>query len=134
MRLDIRVIQHKRQRYGTCGDYYSKGGVWFFRVSKMKNRRHCWLILIHEFIEWGLCQLTGIRNRDITRFDKAYEGARALGVAHALCGCRLKDEPGDDIHAPYWEAHQVATECERIIAKALNVDWLEYGEAVDGLS
>lgn len=90
-----------------------------------------WLIFFHEFIEWGLCRLWGIKQRQIDKFDKAYEKARpSHGEAQAPCGCWVKDEPGDDIHAPYHDAHAVASQCERLIAKAIGVDWVSYDEAI----
>lgn len=101
----------------------------------MRDKRYCWLVLLHEIIEWSICRLQGVKNRDIDRFDIAYEAERSTRQAsnsksHAPCGCSYKDEPGDDIHAPYHEAHKVASQCERLIAKALGVDLIKYDEAV----
>ena len=134
MKLRFEIVAHKNQRYETVGDYFQRKGVWWFKVSRMKDKRYCWLVFFHEMIEWGLCRLWGIKQRDIDKFDMAYEKARAVRwpvpPGHVSCGCRIKDEPGDDIHAPYHDAHAIATECERLIAKALNVDWLSYDEAI----
>lgn len=94
----------------------------------MKDKRYVWLVFLHEMIEWSLCRLWGIKTRAIDKYDKAYEASRDSGKAP--CGCRIKDEPGDDMHAPYHDAHAVASECERLIAKALNVDWVKYDETV----
>ena len=101
----------------------------------MKDKRYIWLVFFHEVIEWGLCRLWGIKQRAIDKYDIAYEQARAgkKDVKAAPCGCWIQDEPGDDIHAPYHDAHTVASECERLIAKALRVDWLNYDIAVSKL-
>lgn len=133
MKLDFKIIPHEEQAYPTVGNYYLSKGVWRFRVSWMKDKRYCWLVLMHEFIEWGICQLTGVKGKAIDRFDVAYEKRRRAGEVNAHCGCRIKDEPGDDIHAPYHDAHGVASECERLIAKCLGVDWVKYDETVGKL-
>ena len=141
MKLRFEIIAHKNHRYPTAGDYYQHKGVWWFKVSRMKDKRYMWLVFLHEMIEWSLCRLWGIKQREIDKFDKAYEASRPdTGGWNARltsnfeecapCGCRHLDEPGDDIHAPYHDAHAVASECERLIAKALNVDWVKYDETV----
>ena len=76
--------------------------------------------------------------REIDRFDIAYEKARAAErdgdeSLVAPCGCRHREEPGDDPHAPYHKQHQVATTCEKLIAEALEMDWEAYGRAVEKL-
>lgn len=128
VKLRFEIVAHRNQRYRTCGDYYQRKGVWWFRVSRMKDKRYVWLVFLHEMIEWSLCRLWGIKGREIDRFDMAYEKRRQC--QYADCGCRIKDEPGDDIHAPYHDAHAIATQCERLIAKALDVDWVLYDETV----
>lgn len=134
MKFDFEIISHAKQRYDTCGDYFRKGKEIAFRVSRMEDRRYCWLVFLHEIIEWTICKLTGVKVGDIDRFDKKYERFRAERWSIAPCGCKLQDEPGEDIHAPYWRAHQVATKCERLIAEVLDVDWIDYEEAVYSLS
>lgn len=131
MIIDFRIIPHRQQRYPTVGDWFAVARVQHFRVSKMTDPRYCWLVFLHEIIEWTICRLKKIRIRDIDRFDVAYEKARKSG--RAPCGCRIDDEPGNDVHAPYREAHQVATQCERLIAKVLGVEWGDYDRAVEAL-
>lgn len=148
MKLNIKFIQPAQHRYATVGDWFLSRGIWWLHVTRTKDKRHMWLVLFHEFIEWGLCQLWGIRQREVDKFDKAYEGARCLNTLHlpsplnahsgecnhrAPCGCPINDDPGDDIHAPYHDAHAVASECERLIARALGVDWLDYEAAIEAL-
>jgi len=143
MKIDFEIISHRKHRYETVGDYFKQRGVWFFRVSRMKDKRYSMLVFAHEFIEWLICQVQKIKATDIDKFDVAYESARQKHLnwkengesrlGKAPCGCTFYDEPGDDIHAPYREAHQVATACERLIAKALGVEWAGYEEAVEKL-
>jgi len=131
--FSLKFIAHKRHRYETVGDYFYKRGVWHFRVSKMKDPRYCWLVFLHEIIEWTICKLTKVPWRAIDRFDMDYEQARGPEHAPMPCGCSPYDEPGDDPHAPYRDAHLAATACEKIIAKALRVPWPLYEEAVEKL-
>jgi len=140
MKIDFAIIKHSRQRYETVGDWFKKAGVWYFRISRMKDKRYVWLVFIHEFIEWALCQLNGVKQKDIDKFDRDYEDSRPLGApgsrhseVRTPCGCLHREEPGDDPHAPYHEAHAIASECERLIAKALGVNWVTYDEAVNDL-
>ena len=155
MLIDFRIIAHRGQRYDTCGDYFRKGGRVHFRVSRMKDRRYCLLVFIHELIEYLLCRAARVRMREIDRFDQEYEKARHAyhvtlashdlngcvytgvviheHIGIAPCGCPLLDEPGDDPHAPYHKQHQVATTCEKLIAEALEMDWEAYGRAVEKL-
>lgn len=130
IRLWFQIIPHAKQRYETCGDYRRQHGVWCIRVSRMKDKRYCWIVFLHEIIEWAICRLTGVKCKAIDEFDMIYEKWRAAGKEKAPCGCKFWDEPGDDCHAPYHHAHQVATACERLIAEALGVDWMKYNEAV----
>lgn len=139
--FDLRVIPHKKQRYPTVGDYNEYKGsfvLWGeshkmvdFTVSRMKDRRCCWLVFLHEIIEWTICKLTKVSMKSIDKFDMEYEKNR--GSDKTPCGCRYRAEAGDDRHAPYFYAHLTATECERRIAEALGVDWKEYNKAVEAL-
>lgn len=131
-RFDLRLIAHRRQFYPTVGDYYRDRSIWNFRISRMGDERYHWLVFLHEMIEWAICRLTKVRARTIDRFDMAYEDARKHGEL-AQCGCQCYIEPGDDPHAPYYAAHQVATQCEQLIARTLKVDWGEYSKTIDSM-
>jgi len=126
--LQINTVSHLKQRYDTVGDWYRLAGVWYFAITKLPDARHRWLVLFHEFIEWGLCQMRGVSPKQIDRFDLEYEAAR--GGDQTPCGCKYGDDPGDDIHAPYHDEHEVATQIERLLAKVVGVDWVEYEEAI----
>ena len=133
MELRYETIPHHKHRYPTVGDYYKLKGVWFFRVSRMKDKRYCWLVFLHEMIEWGICRVLGISQAAIDGFDKGYEEARGLGKEKAQCGCVIREDPGDDVHSPYHLAHQVATKCELLIADVIGVDWVKYEDAINEL-
>lgn len=139
MNVEIKVIPHKKQRYETCGDYWEdEDGTLQIRVSYMRDVRFEQLVAHHEHHEAIICRLRGIAFADIDAFDTAFEAAREGGrwdTWLAPCGCKHKadDEPGDDKHAPYYEAHQSATFVERQLAAMLCVDWEEYEKEISSL-
>lgn len=122
----LSVIPHKEQRYPTIGDYFPDRSIpgWQFNVSRLSSPDHEFLVAIHELIEWYLTQKRGIKERDITRFDKEYEKNRKIGDV---------SEPGDSSKAPYHREHVFATKIERLIAKELGVDWKEYEDDINSL-
>ena len=121
------VIDHKAQRYDTCGDYYEQRGEILFRISKLENWRYEYLILLHELIEWGLTKHQGISIDSIDQFDIKFEEDRAAGH-HSP-----DSEPGDDKRAPYNLQHQVATQMEMFMADMIGVNWQEYTDKVNEL-
>lgn len=124
LEIHFKVIPASEHRYPTCGDYWlDEDGVWQFRVSRMGNLFYEILVLIHELTEWAMCQVIGIREPEIKRFDEMFEAERAAG--------KWKDEePGDDPRAPYRYQHQCATKVERLAAELFKVDWSAYDRAV----
>jgi hypothetical protein len=137
MHIYIDTIAHSEQRYPTVGDWQftAEGGggqrstpvegpVLHVAVSEMKNVDYEFLVGLHEMIEAYLCHKRGIREEDITAFDKAFEASRPKGNI---------DEPGDHILAPYRKEHFFATSIERLVAAELSVDWTEYDKTVVNL-
>lgn len=132
--FNLEFISHHKQRYDSVGDYQElETGNWYFSISRMRPLKYCWLVFLHEIIEWGICRLTGVKMKAIDKFDMGYEKARAAGDAKTPCGCKWRSEPGDDIHAPYFNAHQTATLCEKAIAREIGVEWKAYDAAVENL-
>lgn len=123
--IRIQIIPHKSQRYDTCGDYYKNGSEWQFDISRM-NTDYEFLVLIHEMIEWFLTQKRGIKEKDITKFDKMFEEERRLGKW-------TTEEPGHDPRAPYKKEHEIAEKIEKLLAIELGVDWGTYDKAVISL-
>ncbi len=124
MDITIKVIDHNKQRYETCGDWYEESGNLKITVSDTKNPEYNALIAIHELIEAILCKNAGISERVVTNFDKDFEQTRAF---------LNNDEPGDDPKAPYRKQHLIATGIEKIIASTMNIDWQEYEKSVNNL-
>ena len=110
--ISLKVIPHSKQRYETSGDYWiDRRGTIQIRISKSKNWRHEALLLIYELTEMLLCIDRRVSFKAIDRFDMNFKG---------------DGEPGDDPKAPYYRQHQFATRIERLLAKALRVNWRAY--------
>jgi hypothetical protein len=125
MKIVMKSIPHNQQRYETCGDWWvDPDGTWQFRTSELQDWRHMTLILVHEFVEFVLCQWAGITVKEVDEFDKAFEAARPDGNV---------DEPGDASDAPYRRQHCMATGVERILAALLHVNWRDYEDAIYAL-
>lgn len=156
MQIEGRVIPHKSQRYPTTGDYWFKEDLpgdrrhlWLdVRVSAMPDERYEDAVFVHEILEALLCKHAGIPEPTIKRFDELYEERRDFvqGRTHLEqtgeggcsylylefhCNCKPTEtsEPGDDIHAPYYKQHQIATGVERIFIAETGASWNDYEKA-----
>lgn len=128
MQIDFKVIPHEDQRYETAGDYFEDDSGTHFRVSDMGNEDYSFAVFIHELIEWYLYKKTGKSVDEIDAFDKKFEEMREKYPE--LVG---NDEPGDNINAPYYAQHQLASQFERNIIGMMGLDWQEYSNAVESL-
>jgi hypothetical protein len=124
----LKVVDHKDQRYETIGDWIP-GNPAKITASKVGNPDYEFMILVHELIEYYMCKKQGIPDRKIVKFDKRYEKDRILGKHTPT------SEPGNHKKAPYRREHKFATKIEKMVGKALGVDWDEYSaylmDAVD---
>lgn len=123
-KIVIEVIPHKAQRYDTLGDWIVKNNELLIRVSDVDNFFYSLIIALHEVLEAVLCIRDGIKQEEVDMFDIMYEKTRGNGVAP--CGCKHKDEPGDDSHAPYRIQHKKATELEKKLCRLLGIKWQIY--------
>jgi hypothetical protein len=87
------------------------GNELVIKVSADKDKIKQFSVALHEFVEAVLCIVGGVDLNAIDDFDMRYEEARSKGRI-APCGCCMKEEPGDDKHAPYHEQHVAATKFE----------------------
>lgn len=125
--IHIDFIDHKEQRYSTCGDYEMKEDGIHIHVSKTRPHYN-FLIAIHELLEWYLVHCDGVEIEKIDEFDKRFEKMRSeypdiVGDA----------EPGDNENAPYQHYHKIATRVENWFAQTLGVDWNAYEEEINKL-
>lgn len=125
MKVIIEAIDHKDQRYPTVGDWQFDGdGNLNIKVSKLNDWRHEMLVAVHELYEAVLCEHAGITQEMVDKFDMDYEANRPSGDT---------SEPGDDPRAPYRMPHYRATNVERQLADALDVDWKQYEDELNDL-
>ena len=119
----VSQVPHKKQRYETVGDWIP-GKPAQIRVSKMKDHRYVFLVALHEMIEYELCKMHGITDREVVAFDVNFEAERRMNI-HSIDA-----EPGDHPKAPYRNEHEFATMIEMMVAKKLGVSWSDYGKTV----
>lgn len=125
MIIIIETISHKEHRYETVGDWvFDKDGNLMIKVSEMGCWKYEALVGLHEAIEALLCKSRGISEEDVTKFDVAYERHRDEDDI---------SEPGDQYDAPYRREHFTATNIERQLAEALDVNWQQYDAVVNSL-
>jgi len=123
MRIVIETIPHRAQRYDTAGDWQVlEDGTWRIRVCELGNWKQEFLVALHELVELAICTADGITEAEVDDFDLNWKA----GLSGAT-------EPGDDLAAPYYLAHQVADLIERAVALELGVIWREYERAVHAL-
>ncbi len=115
----ISQVPHRKQRYETVGDWIP-GTPAEIRVSSMKDQRYVFLVALHELIEYELCKMNGITDREVVAFDVNFEAERRQNL-HPI-----EAEPGNDPRAPYREEHDFATMVEMMVAQKLGVKWSDY--------
>lgn len=93
-------------------------------MSDLKSWKLNFLIAFHEMIEAVLCKDHDVSSYDVDQFDLKFEALRKEGN---------KDEPGDDMTAPYYFEHQTASGFERMMAASLGVNWPEYERRIEEL-
>ena len=126
-KITIEVINHKSQRYETCGDWQFKDdNNLLIRVSNLNDTKMNCLVAIHELVEALLCKFNDpeITTAQVDSFDMKFEKNRKE---------EDNSEPGDCPEAPYYEQHKLATVIERALASALKVDWEDYEKRIDSL-
>ena len=133
MKIVIESIPHSHQRYPTCGDYWiDNDGTIQIRVSEEMGDDSGFLVAFHEQLELWMLRKRGVTIQQIDEFDIAYEKAHREGGT--LEGKRLDEsEPGDDLNAPYFREHAIATSIECLAAAALGVDWKDHDANVEKL-
>ena len=118
MTILVQEVNHEDQRYNTVGDWQFFDYLLHIKVSKMTDKRHVYLVAIHEIIEATLCHFMGISEEAVDEYDMNYKG---------------NAEPGDQPEAPYYIQHKFATMVEKKMAKLMEVDWKEYEKEINNL-
>lgn len=128
MNINFKVISHSEQRYPTCGDWYWNEDTLEVRVSDMGHPWYEWFVGCHEIDEAMLCMKMGITEKEITKFDTAFESLRK--EYPELIGTQ---EPGDMSSAPYHQEHLIATSMEIDRVENFDEDWEEYEKKINSL-
>jgi hypothetical protein len=135
MKIFIRTINHKDQRYATVGDWEfhdpskipisepeeNPNELWLkIKVSDLGDDKMNCLIAIHELIEALLCKFNDpeITGGSVDTFDMSHPEL---------------EEPGESLEAPYMIPHLVASNIEMMIAHRLKIDWKSYEERIKDL-
>ena len=128
--IQIKTIPHKSQDYDTVGNWkWDENGDLLVFISEMENPLYEWLAAEHEINEAFRCLKDGIKEKDITKFDKDFEELRLKYPE--LIG---DQEPGNMVSAPYNIQHESATRIEKVSATEHDVDWEDYDNTVNSLS
>ena len=124
MLLKVEVIDHRDQRYETCGDWQiDLDGTICVKVSDTGDRRSNLLVGIHETVEAMLCREHGVLEMDVDSFDINFD------LSHKLD----EEEPGEDPKAPYFKEHAIADVVERLLATQIGLPWRKHSDRVDSL-
>jgi len=107
---NIEIEFVKEMRYSTAGDYFVRDGKTVIQVYDQEDRRHNFLVALHELVEQFLTEEAGIKEEDILAYDLQSND----------------EEPGDNPEAPYHLQHIQATIAEKLLAKYLNLAWSKY--------
>ena len=119
----VSQVPHRKQRYETVGDWIP-GKPAEIRVSKMKDQRYAFLVALHEMVEFELCRMNRVSDREVVAFDVNFEAERRRNM-HPFDA-----EPGNDPRAPYRNEHEFATMIEMMVARKLGVKWTDYEKTV----
>ena len=84
-------------------------------------------ILLHEIIESLLVWLHGVKEEDISAFDRKWFAEEKNGVKH------IEEAPGDSPAAPYHTFHLVATRFEREFIEQAGMMWQQHEENCEGI-
>jgi hypothetical protein len=127
MKIVIETIPHKDQRYRTCGDWYERDGVFHIRVSEEMGADSCFLVALHELVEWYLATVRGVKEKDVDAFDIQYEKERDEGKHSPT------DEPGFDPKCPVYQEHVFADAIEKLMSQQIGIPWHEHEKNVNQL-
>lgn len=119
MKIIIEVVKQEEQRYKTLGDWQFSGEDdrdLSIRVSDTGYIWYNYLLIIHELIEAIICQLTGVKQEVVDKWDIDHPDA---------------DEPGDLPGCPYKSAHKYAEYIEFSLCTMLEIKWYYYMQRLE---
>ena len=109
MRIDIKAVDPSVIRYSTCGDWWWNGdGSLQVSVPEYGSRNSSFLVALHELVEAWLCRAAHITEAEVLKWDLDHPDS---------------DEPAEEKGSPYIHQHNTALKVEKIVAKALGIDF-----------
>lgn len=125
-RLNIEFCAVGAQRFTTLGDWWENAdGSFEIRVTDMPDFRHTVAILMHELIEWAVCQWWNVKTIDCDDFDRLWEEELSAGLH------KVEEEAGFDRRCPYRAGHVWGCRLERLVIFILRGRWKEYLTSCD---
>ena len=113
--IDIKPISEIRT-IGCLDDYhYLSDGTLLFEIADTGSEVFNKLLVIHGMVEEILTHDQGISGEAITAFDKEPSES---------------EEPGEEINAPYRDAHLIADAVERILLANLRIPIKVYNASI----
>ena len=79
-KIVIDIVDHKGQRYDTVGDWFFTDNTLFVKTSRLGNdpdNEKALAVAVHEVVEVLLCRSRGITQKQVDRFDMAWEKSRS---------------------------------------------------------
>jgi len=109
--FDVQLVTQKAMPYDCLDDHRIIGDTLVVKIVDQENDLYNRLLLIHALVEHTVAQMTGVTDSQIDGFDMNYQG---------------DGEPGDDVDAPYRDAHCLGVAVERMICAHLHVPYTQY--------
>jgi hypothetical protein len=125
--INIEFIDHKDQRYDTCGDWQYSDKSINIKISRLGDWKMDSLVAVHELIEVLLCKQDGVTEQQVDKFDFKFSSDRAKGLHPKTA------EGGNDPKCPTHKQHRFANKVERMLARKMKVDWKEYARRIINL-
>ncbi len=115
--VKIETVRPQEMRYRTVGDWYFVGpNLLVIKVADTGNWIYNLLVAVHELIEVILCQIAGVTEKQVDRFDLAHQN---------------DEDPGSHPKAPYHDQHMIAMGVEMILSVEAGVKWRTYEDALE---
>jgi hypothetical protein len=118
-RIILEIKKPDEMRYKTVGDWYDgleREGTIFISAVDTGQKSYNAALLIHELIEYLLCERLGITTEDVDKWDFAHENSDDPGI---LDGC------------PYREPHISATIAEDVVLALFGANPYDYDKAIE---
>jgi hypothetical protein len=115
-KIIIKTIDPANQRFGECGDWFydADADELTIFINKMADWRSELAVAMHEAIEAVMCLANEVDQTDVDYFDKKFYLEHDEG------------EAGNDVKAPYFEQHILATLLEKELCSHIGLLWSDH--------